>query len=166
MIVVSDTSPLRYLILVDHAHLIEEIFGHVLVPSAVEQELTDPSTPQEVRRWMSQRPSWIEVRSTRNPDLELLRQLDRGEAEAVQLAIDLKADMPLIDEFRGRNVAASCGVTVIGVLGILLESYRRLRIENPLEVLARLRAIRFRLSLRLLHEFEEQVGLIGRSHEG
>ena len=83
--------------------------------------------------------------------------LDQGEAEAIQLAMDVGAEFLLIDEHRGRSVAASRGATVIGVLGILLEAYRRRLITNPLEVLADLVGARFRLSPRLIVEFEEQV---------
>jgi len=140
MTVVSNTSPLRYLIAVGRADLVAQIFRHVLIPRAVEQELTDPSTPDAVRQWMAQRPSWLEIRASRAPDPELARRLDQGEAEAIQLAIDLRADFLLIDEVRGRKVATARGLVVIGALGVLLESYRRRHIDNPLEILAQLRA--------------------------
>ncbi len=74
--------------------------------------------------------------------------------------------MLLIDEFRGRNVAAFGGVTVIGGVGILVESLHQRRIKSPFEVLARLRANRFHLSARLLCGFAEQAGSIGRPPEG
>jgi len=157
MTVVSNTSPLRYLIAVGRVDLVQQIFGHVLIPRAVERELTDPSTPEAVQQWMAQRTAWLEIRASRPPDAELARRLDKGEAEAIQLAIDLRADFLLIDEFCGRNIATACGLVVIGALGILLESYRQRRIENPLEILAQLRASRFHVSRRLAREFEEQV---------
>jgi len=81
------------------------------------------------------------------------------------LAIDLRADFLLIDELRGRTVATARGLVVIGALGVLLESYRRQRIQNPLEILAQLSACRFHLSRRLVAEFEEQIRLISRMHE-
>ncbi len=165
MMVVSNTSPLRYLAAVGRAELVQQIFRHVLIPRAVEQELTDPSTPEAVRQWMAQRPAWLEIRASRPPDPELAKRLDRGEAEAIQLATDLRADFLLIDELRGRNTATARGLVVIGALGILLESYRQRRIENPLEILTQLRANRFHLSRRLVREFEVQIGLIRRSHE-
>ncbi|MGO9270599.1 MAG: DUF3368 domain-containing protein [Terriglobia bacterium] len=108
----------------------EQIFRRVLIPHAVEQELTDPCTPEAVRQWMAQRPAWLEARSSRPPNSELARRLDQGEAEAIQLAIDLRADFLLIDELRGRNIATERGLVVIGVLGILLESHRQRRIKD------------------------------------
>jgi predicted nucleic acid-binding protein len=110
---------------------------------------------------MEQRPAWLEIRDLQQrPDPELARQLHRGEAEAIRLAIDLCADFLLMDERRGRQLATARGITVIGVLGILLESYRRRRIQHPFDILAELRASRFRVSRRLVREFEEQIRLI------
>jgi len=124
VMVVSNTSPLRYLIAVGRVELVENIFGHVMIPRAVQQ-------------WLTRRPIWLQVRDLpQPPEPELFRRLDRGEAEAIQLAINLRADFLLIDEFRGRRDAAARGVTVIEALGILLESYRQRRIDNPLEILA------------------------------
>ena len=158
MMVVSDTSPLRYLIPAGRTNLVERLFGRILIPRGVEQELTDPSTPNAVRQWMAQRPPWLQVREVpQPPDPNLARRLDRGEAQAIQLAIDLRADFLLMDERRGRQIAAALGVTVIGVLGILLDSYRRALIQNPFEIVAELRSTGFRVSLRLLREFEEQI---------
>jgi predicted nucleic acid-binding protein len=91
----------------------------------------------------------------------LARRLDRGEAQAIQLAIDLRADFLLMDERRGRQIAAAQGVTVIGVLGILLDSHRQALIQNPFEIVAELRSTGFRVSLRLLREFEEQIRSMG-----
>jgi len=157
MTVVSDTSPLRYLIFSGHVHLIQDIFGHVMIPSAVDRELRDAAAPSVVREWISRPPVWLEVVSSTAPGADLSKLLDQGEAEAIQLAMDVGAEFLLIDEHRGRSVAASRGATVIGVLGILLEAYRRRLITNPLEVLADLVGARFRLSPRLIVEFEEQV---------
>jgi predicted nucleic acid-binding protein len=145
MVVVSNTSPLRYLIAVSRADLLEQIFHHVLIPHAVERELTDARTPAAVRRWMAQRPAWLEPRAPQPPSSELV-------------AGDLRADYLLIDESRGRNIATQRGLVVIGALGIVLEAYRRRLIDNPLEILPDLRAGGFHISRRLAREFERLVG--------
>ena len=161
MTAVSNTSPLRYLIVIGRADLVQHIFGSVLIPRGVEQELTDPSTPEAVRQWMARRPAWLEIRDLpQPPGPELTRRLDRREAEAIQLAIDLRAEFLLIDERRGRQMATARGATVIGALGILLESFRQGLIRNPFDILAQLRASRFRVSRRLVREFEEQIRLM------
>ncbi len=165
MTVVCNTSPLRYLIAIGHADLIESVFGHVLIPRGVAQELTHSSAPEVLREWMAHSPAWLEIRNVaRAPEAELVRRLDHGEAEAIQLAVDLHADFILIDERRGREMAAARGVTVIGTLGILLESYRRGQIQKPMEILSELQAARFRVSPRLVAEFESQVRLIQPRH--
>jgi predicted nucleic acid-binding protein len=158
MIVISNTSPLRYLIAIGRADLVSNIFNHVLIPRGVHAELTHRSSPEPLRNWMAEMPDWLETRELgRSPEAQFVRVLDQGEAEAIQLAVDLHADYLLIDERRGRQIATARGLTVIGTLGILLESYRRGLIQNPSDVLADLRAARFRVSRRLVQEFEEQI---------
>jgi len=161
MIVISNTSPLRYLIAIKRADLVSNIFNHVVIPRGVHAELTHSSSPEIVRTWMAHAPNWLETQELgRSPEAQFVRVLDQGEAEAIQLAVDLNADYLLIDERRGRQIATARGIPVIGTLGILIESYRRRHIENPSDVLTELRAARFRISSRLAREFEEQIRLV------
>ena len=62
MIVVADTSPLNYLVLIDEVELLPVLFGHELVPQAVFHELEHPKTPAKVRQWITHLPAWMEVR--------------------------------------------------------------------------------------------------------
>jgi predicted nucleic acid-binding protein len=158
MAVVSNTSPVRYLVLLGQSELIGRLFGAVLIPQAVERELLDSRVPPPLRQWMAQRPAWLKVQRIEGPlDEELAQWLDPGEAEAIQLALQLRAEVIILDERRGREVAAAKGLTVIGVLGIIREAYRQGWIDNPLELLQRLRSQGFRISRRLARRFEEQV---------
>jgi uncharacterized protein len=117
-----------------------------------------PSAPAATREWMTAKPGWLEVRNLlHNPELDLVRQLDRGECEAIQLAMDVHADFLLIDERRGRKIATERGIIVVGILGILIESYRRGHVQNPVEILEQLRKVGFRVSRRLTVEFERQI---------
>jgi predicted nucleic acid-binding protein len=158
MLAVSDTSPLRYLIVVRHADLLHKLFGTVLIPRAVERELTDPHAPSPVQGWMARRPRWLETRDLQTAlDLKLADKLGPGEAEAIQLAISIPADFLVIDERPGREIALARDLTVVGVFGILRESYRRGFIGDPLEISAELRLHGFRASRTLVVRFTAQI---------
>lgn len=89
----SNTSPLRYLIAVGQADLIAKVFTEVLTPPAVLAELLHPSGREDVRCWITQRPRWLQVRDRqKRPAREMLNILDPGEAEALKLAIEMRAD--------------------------------------------------------------------------
>lgn len=163
MTVVSNTSPLRYLIAAGQADLLRKLFGTIFIPSAVEREICHPHAPPSVRRWMARHPSWLQTHEVHSaPDAELIQQLDPGEAEAIQLAQELGADALIMDERRGRQMAAGRGITVIGALGILRESFRREFIANPLALSAELRSLGFRTSRALSRRFEEQIRDLGQ----
>jgi len=55
MIIVSDTTPLRYLIEIDEIYVLEKLFGEVIIPEKVAEELQRPKTPQQVKDWMQGR---------------------------------------------------------------------------------------------------------------
>ena len=123
MIVISDASPLIALAMVKQLDLLRALYGEVVVPAAVYDEITAvyPAAPgaSDVRN-----AEWIHVRPAENHLLieALSLELDIGEAEAISLAVELDADLLLMDERRGRIVAARLGRRVVGVLGLLIEA--------------------------------------------
>lgn len=123
MIVVSDTSPINNLAAIDQLHLLQRLYGMVLIPEAVYRELTDSNYPvagaTEVQTF-----DWIQTRAVSDRTLveALGDELDIGEAEAIALAIELQADQVLIDERRGRLVASRLNLRCTGILGILVEA--------------------------------------------
>jgi predicted nucleic acid-binding protein len=120
MIVVADSGPLRYLVLIDQAHLLGVIFERVYVPAAVRKELTHSKTPEAVARWMAHAPDWLETPvGWPAPRSSGLDHLDEGERDAIALAEQLSIPMLLIDETEGRNAAESRGLKVLGTIGIL-----------------------------------------------
>jgi predicted nucleic acid-binding protein len=123
MIVVSDTSPITALMSVGQAELLRELFDKVVIPPAVLRELTrtHPALPQ-----------WLQTRTlvSANHADRLSAELDAGEAEAIALAAEIKADRLLIDERRGRRIAEREGVHVIGLLGVVLLAKRRGLVPN------------------------------------
>jgi predicted nucleic acid-binding protein len=118
MIVVSDTSPITALLTVGAENLLTQLFAEVVIPTAVHDELL---------RNHSALSGWLRVEVPH--DLAKVREfsgtVDMGEAEAITLAIELRADRLLIDERKGRQLAAQQGVPVIGLLGVVLLARRR-----------------------------------------
>lgn len=126
MIVVSNTSPIMDLAVIGQLSLLEKLYHKVLIPEAVFQELLAISSRQ-LGGAEIQTVAWIERRTISNRPLvdSLLLELDLGEAEAIALAVEIKADLLLLDERRGRKVASRLGLKFIGLLGALIEAKRK-----------------------------------------
>ena len=120
MLVVSDTSPLRYLVEVDVVEVLPPLYGDVLTTPQVMEELCQEHFPESVKRWAQHAPAWLKVDSPR--EIRFLDQLDEGEASALSLACERRSNLLLVDERAGSRVAHSCGVNTIGTLGILQEA--------------------------------------------
>ena len=123
MIVISDTSVICNLFLVGYLDLIPKLFGEVLIPSKVYDELLELEKFNFNITPILQA-DFIEIKSPTNKSAvkELLLELDEGEAEAIVLAMEVEADILLIDESKGRMIATNLGLEITGVLGILLQS--------------------------------------------
>jgi uncharacterized protein len=120
MIVVSNTSPLSNLAIIGQLSLLQQIYSKVIIPPAVYRELTNVnSIGAEITTLLTT--GWIETQSVSERALveTLQSELDEGEAEAIALAIELKADRLLIDERLGRSVATRYKLKITGLLGIL-----------------------------------------------
>jgi predicted nucleic acid-binding protein len=156
MIIVSDTSPLSNLAMIDHLFLLREIYQTVIIPLAVAQELEN-TREDDPRIAAVLSLDWIEVKKVSDltfvKELQENRLLDRGESEAIALALELKAEELLIDERLGRREAARLGLSMTGVLGILLMAKRRGLIPVVRPVMDDLMTIaRFRISRPLYEE--------------
>ena len=126
MIVVSNTSPITNLAAIGQFDLLHKLYGEVYIPDSVWAELNadDQPWPGSVEVAGA---SWVERRTAGLRELVVAfeRDLDRGEAEAIALAIEIGADLILLDEHEGRRIAQRHKLNVIGVLGILLDAKRR-----------------------------------------
>lgn len=125
MLAVSNTSPISNLAFIGHLDLLKLQFGTLWIPDAVAAELAvhpDPVALASIQKAI--RDQWIKTAALQTSTLLslLLSSLHRGEAEAIALASDLKADIVLIDEREGRQFATQAGLCVTGVLGILLRA--------------------------------------------
>lgn len=121
-VVVSDTSPVRALAHLGQVEWLRELFQEIRLPPAVVAELSHPPgklSPVDVTAW-----PFLVVQSPRSSlrVSQLRARLDAGEAEAIALAQELRADLILVDELAGRQVAQQCGFAVLGTLGILVRA--------------------------------------------
>jgi predicted nucleic acid-binding protein len=122
MIVVSDTTPLRYLAALGQLEILPRLFGSVYCPEAVMQECRHPRAPAALRMWAEAPPSWLVIDALGDIEPSLLASLDAGEAAAITLATRLKAQVILIDEQAGRRCAQSHGFVTAGTLNILAQA--------------------------------------------
>jgi predicted nucleic acid-binding protein len=144
MIAVSNTTPLRYLIAIDHETLFGQLFEEVFVPAAVHEELTDARTPEHVRRRVQSLPAWYVVRILKEPQSTAFPvTLHRGEREAILLAEVVRPDVLLIDDQVGRTIAMSRNLPVSGTLGVLEQADMLGLIQSLQEVLKQLKASGF-----------------------
>jgi predicted nucleic acid-binding protein len=88
-VVVSDTSPLHYLILCGAQSVLPTLFQKVVIPPTVFRELQQPNTPASVREWASKLPPWVVVQTPKS--INLVLDVDAGELEAICLAREIKA---------------------------------------------------------------------------
>jgi predicted nucleic acid-binding protein len=120
-VVVADTGPIHYLVLIEHIEILPVLFENVIIPSAVYGELARVEAPEAVRRWIQAPPAWLEVvvPPIGPRDDAMLEILDDGEKGALALAASLAADLVLMDDREAVRVARNRGYRVIGTLGIL-----------------------------------------------
>jgi hypothetical protein len=152
MIVVSDTSAITALLQIDQIELLARIYHEVFIPHAVQRELLVTHLHL---------PKFIQSRQIANqPDfVRLAAELDEGEAEAIILAKELKADDLLMDETLGRRVAMREGVHVIGLLGVLLEAKARGYVPGLRNLIRDLETkAHFHISPELKHAILREVG--------
>jgi predicted nucleic acid-binding protein len=148
-LIVADTSPIFYLLSIGHIDLLPQLFGKVLVPDAIHNELGHPAAPKLVREWVADLPAWVEVTPVNAIDDDALQLLGAGERAAITLALSLHADLILIDERKGTTVALSKGFEVTGTLGVLRLAARRGLVDLA-EAFTRLKRTNFRYRQEIL----------------
>jgi len=120
-LVIADTGPVNYLIMIGHIDLLPALFEKIILPAAVQSELASRKAPLAIRQWIANPPAWLEVRDAapNEPDDVSLKEIDAGERAAIQLAASLHADLLLMDDRMGVKAAERKGLRVTGTLGVL-----------------------------------------------
>ena len=103
MIVVADSSPLIVLIAIGHVEVLADLDEQVAIPPEVAAELGSPRRSESVGAFITTPPAWLQVRAPIS--IEETIGLHSGEAAAIALALELRADRIIIDETSGRKAA-------------------------------------------------------------
>lgn len=159
-LVIADTSPINYLVLIGHIEILPSLFDKVILPAVVRDELAHPKAPVSVRNWIAVPPAWVEVRKTASPHIHdaSLEKLDAGEEDAIALAIEIHADLLLMDDEDGVIAARGKGLEVIGTLGVLSRAAQR-RLLNLADAFDRVKRTNFRYRQEIMDRFlKEQSG--------
>lgn len=124
MIVVSDTSPICYLLLINQIEILQVLYNFVTIPQTVADELSASESPLRVKNWIARPPDWLQIQANETLQSIELEKLDPGEREAILLAEQLKADLVILDDKAARRIALERGLRIIGLLGILKDAAR------------------------------------------
>jgi predicted nucleic acid-binding protein len=151
LLVVADTSPVRYLVQIGHIAILPELFERIVIPSLVYDELRHASAPAPVRAWANEPPAWLEVLQAPAVDDPALWSLDDGERSAIALGMKLGAQLILIDERKGASIARGKGFEVTGTLGLLTRS-AQVGLVDLADAVARLKQTNFHYRQELLDE--------------
>lgn len=140
MVIVSDTTTLGNLFMIQKLWILEKLYGNVIIPEAVLYEL-EKLKLNKLNISQITDSTWIKIRPVMNESLVaiLSESLDRGESEAIVLAQELRADLLIIDEIKGRNYAKKLNIRIIGLVGILVQAKIEGILENVGEILDELK---------------------------
>ena len=159
---VSNTSPLLNLAIIDRLSLLQRQFGEIYLPPAVLTELrVKESLPGSKLLQQALEAGWLMVEEVENRVLVALlrRELDKGEAEAITLALQLGASWLLLDEREGRRIARTLGLKITGILGVVMRGWREGEVSSVREVMEELRTLaNFRIASALERQILQETG--------
>jgi predicted nucleic acid-binding protein len=149
-IIVSDTSCISYLLQINLLHLLQIIYGEIIIPDAVNEEILQlKNKGHNLSEFKNA--NWIKICQANNlsnvNDYKYI--LDKGELEAISIAIELKADLLIIDEKLGRIVATNIGFDITGLVGILITAKSKNLILSVKDALDKVILLGCRISEKL-----------------
>ena len=122
-VVVADNSPIDVLVRLGYQEVLPNLFGRVVIPIQVQAELLSPHTPEITHKFIVSPPEWLDISEPRS--IEAIPRLHAGEEAAIALALELQAELLIIDDARGRQEAKKRGLAITGVIGVLEAAARR-----------------------------------------
>jgi predicted nucleic acid-binding protein len=119
--IVSNASPLINLAWIRQLDLLRQLYSELIIPQAVCKEVVVEGAGQPGAAEV-EAARWIKMQSVMNRQLVrvLEQELDAGEAESIALALEIKAELLLMDERLGRETAHHLGLHYTGLIGVLI----------------------------------------------
>ncbi|HEX8322697.1 MAG TPA: hypothetical protein VF595_02175 [Tepidisphaeraceae bacterium] len=148
MLVVADASPFVGLIKVGCIDILPDLFGSVVIPPEVHGELLKPTQAFEVQMFATAPPTWLIVRAATS--VERIPDLDAGERAAISLAKELRADLLLIDEMKGRAAAIERHLQTARTAAVMKQAADVGLIKDLAAVFEQLKRTNFRVPVRAL----------------
>ncbi len=152
--IISDTSPINYLLLIGEIDVLPQLFQEVLIPPAVWRELQHKKTPRPVFEWAANLPAWAKVVTPLRIDPSL--DLDEGETEAISLAMERNIHALLIDDRQGWKAAVARAIVPIGTVNVL-EAADECNLLDFEQAIAKLRATNFRVEQSIVDAALDRV---------
>ena len=157
MIIISDSSALSALAEINLLNLLPALFGEVLITEPVRRECGNPGAPAALRLWIATPPAWIHPVPDPAVLLPETANLGPGEASAISLGWEHRRDCLLIlDEKRGRRVAAALGLLKTGVLAIMADAANQGLVDFD-QALGRLAAVNFHMSESVIFQVRARL---------
>lgn len=150
-LVIADSSPIHDLFLIGDIDTLSSLYERIIVPEMVIAALRHQRTPEAVRDWIEARPDWLDVRQPHLAASGPLAELDDGERDAILFAMELEADLLLLDDRKARVEAARQNRTTMGTLGGLEAASLRDLLDLP-EAISCLLETNFRVDQTLIDD--------------
>ena len=144
MIIVSDTTPIRYLVEIGEVHILEALFGGVIIPQSVFAELQGRHTPPPVKLWIQAPPPWLVVKSANISLFTPKAKIEDGEWEAIALGLETRADALLCDDSKAIKEANRVNLPVLRLFNILQIAADNDLLDLP-DAIDRMRQTTFRM---------------------
>ena len=137
--IISDTSCLILLDKIGELSILNKLFGVITTTSEVAIEFGQPL------------PSWFEIREPADKNYQAIIEatVDKGEASAIALAIELDDCLLIIDDLKGRKFASQLGLTIIGTIGVIVDAKLAGIIPSVKPILSKIKSTNFRITEQL-----------------
>ncbi len=150
-IVVSNTSPLIFFLQIKKLDVLKELFGKILITNEVYNEIKNTEQKEALNKEIKR--GWIKKKST--PKLNILNNLDIGEASSISLALQYEQALFIADDLQARNLAKSIGLEITGTIGIILLAKKLGFIEKEFNLQKELISSNLWISTRLFQQLKE-----------